>query len=71
MCGTKKEFVDDTAGGPLLGSVGTSERVATVLTVPRRGGHAEPQGITANRAQAGQLEVQTSCQDKGHVSEQV
>jgi len=56
VCGTKKEFVDDTAEVPPLGSVGASEKVAARKLAPR-GGVTGPQGITANRAQAGQLEV--------------
>lgn len=48
--------MDDTAEVPPLGSDGASEKVAARKPEPRRG-VTGPQGITANRAQAGQLEV--------------
>jgi len=64
MFGTRKEFMGDTGRGPPLGTVEASEILATRWSVPRGGGHRAT-GITANRAQAGQLEVYTSCQDKG------
>lgn len=70
ICGTRKEFLGDTGGGPPLGTVAVSEKLTTRCSGSRGGGHRAT-GITANRAQAGQLEVYTSCQDKGRVSQLV
>lgn len=67
MCGTRKEFSGDTDWVPPMGTVEASEVLAARWSVPKRGGHRAT-GITANRAQAGQLEVYTSCQDKGSVT---